>query len=295
MTKARLVLVHGRAQQGKSEVALIEEWMAPMRAVLGERASCLDQVEIRAPFYGDRLIELLAAIGEPAPGDIIVRGPELYDDDRAFRHFLGQHLEELRKREGVTDAQLINDAAIQSIERGPQNWPWVLAIIRALDKIPGIDGDVIERALRDVWIYLERHSIRKTIDAIVGPAFDTDLPVICVAHSLGTIIAYHILSSRNTGRIPKLVTLGSPLGLEISRRALAPIRHPQIVGGWYNARDRRDVVALYPLNSKYFPIDPAVANFDDVRNRTSNAHGISGYLSNPDVGEQIYRALWDLS
>lgn len=295
MIRARLVLVHGRAQQGKSEAALIEEWMAPLRIVLGERASCLDQVEIRAPFYGDRLIELLTAIGEPAPGDIVVRGPELYDNDRAYLHLLGQHLEELRSREGIADAQLINGSAIELIERGPQNWPWVLAIIRALNNIPGIDGDVIERVLRDVWIYLERRSIRKTIDAIVAPAFDTDLPVICVAHSLGTIVAYHVLSGRTAGRVSLLVTLGSPLGLEISRRALAPIRHPQIVGGWYNARDRRDVVALYPLDSKYFPVSPAVANFDDVRNRTSNAHGISGYLSNPDVGEQIYRALSQLS
>ena len=291
MARARLVLVHGRSQQGKSEAGLIEEWMAPLRATLGPRATCLDQVEIRAPFYGDKLLELLASLAEPVPGDIIVRGSQLYEDEGDYRAFLGDYLEEIREQEGIGVDQVAAGAGIAVVERGPQNWPWVLAIIRALDRIPGLDGDMIERVLRDVWIYLDRRTIRKAIDAIVAPAFDTDLPVVCVAHSLGTVIAYNILASRSHGTVPQLVTVGSPLGLRICREALAPIHHPQVVGRWFNARDRRDVVALYLLDACHFGIDPPIVNLDDVRNRTPNSHGISGYVTNGQVADELYRAL----
>lgn len=291
MAKARLILVHGRAQQGKSERALIEEWMTPFRDALGARATCLDDVEVRAPFYGDRLVELLAQLGEPEPGDIIVRGPQLYDAEADYRAFLGAYLDEVRAQEGVSEEQVVAEAGVAALERGPQNWPWVLAIIRTLDKIPGIDGDMIERVLRDVWIYLERRTVRKEIDAIVASAFDTELPVVCVAHSLGTVVAYHILRDRGHGAVAHLTTVGSPLGLKICREALAPITHPKVVGSWHNARDRRDVVALYPLDASHFPIEPAVANYDGVWNRTPNAHGISGYVNDHRVVDVLHRAL----
>lgn len=291
MAKARLILVHGRAQQGKSERALIEEWMTPFREALGPRATCLDDVEIRAPFYGDRLMELLAQLSEPEPGDIIVRGPALYNAEADYRAFLGTFLDEVRAREGISEEQIVGEAGVTVQERGPQNWPWVLAIIRTLDKISGIDGDMIERVLRDVWIYLERRSIRKEIDAIVAPSFDTELPVVCIAHSLGTIVAYNILRDRRHGAVAHLTTVGSPLGLKICREALAPITYPKVMGSWHNARDSRDVVALYPLDANHFGIEPAVENYDGVWNRTSNAHGISGYVNDHRVVEVLHRAL----
>ena len=127
----------------------------------------------------------------------------------------------------------------------------------------------------------------------MAPAFQTDLPVVCIAHSLGTVVAYHILNNLSDGRVPQLVTLGSPLGLDICRRALAPIRHPKTVERWFNARDRRDVVALYSLDAAHFPIEPVIKNCDDVRNRTANAHGISGYMNNSDVADELFRVLSD--
>ena len=291
MAKARLVLVHGRAQQGKSEASIVEEWMAPLREALGARVTCLDGVEVRAPFYGDTLVRMLAELGEPMPGDIIVRGLQPYGADPEYQAFLGDYLDAVREREGIDANQVAAEVGIDVLQRGAQNWPWVLAIVRALDRIHGLDGDMIERVLRDVWIYLERRSVRRAIDAIVAPALETDLPVVCVAHSLGTVVAYNVLSGRTGGKVTQLVTVGSPLGLRICRQALSPIRHPAVVGGWFNARDVRDVVALYPLDAGHFGIDPPISNYDEVRNRTPNAHGISGYLTNPAVVDEIHRAL----
>ena len=62
-------------------------------------------------------------------------------------------------------------------------------------------------------------------------------------------------------------------------------------GGWFNAMDQRDVVALYPLDGTHFPIDPAIENKTDVDNDTENRHGISGYLTDKVVAKRIYDAL----
>lgn len=292
MSKARLVFVHGRAQQGKSEASLIKEWTDPLRRALGSRAGILDEVEIVAPFYGDRLIEMVQSLGDAIPDDIIVRGSD-EGVDGEYREFIGEYLELIRQREGISDEELTAEAGILATERGPQNWRWVLAILRKLDRINGLDGDMIERFLRDVWIYLERKSVRLEINKIVAPAFKCDLPVITVAHSLGSIVAYDIIRDLSSGNLLKLVTVGSPLGLKISREALAPIRHPQVVGHWFNARDPRDVVALYPLTASYFAISPEITDYSEVRNRTSNAHGISGYLDDAKTVDHLYTALHD--
>jgi hypothetical protein len=93
------------------------------------------------------------------------------------------------------------------------------------------------------------------------------------------------------------VTVGSPLAVtEIRKtlRALAPCRCPQRVGAWFNALDERDVVALYPLDASNFPLDPvnpAIENKRDVRNKTENRHGIAGYLDDAVVARRIHEAL----
>jgi hypothetical protein len=290
MAKTRLLFVHGRAQQGKSEQGVTDEWLSALRRGLGESANILDDVEVRAPFYGDELIRLVNSVGDAIPEDIIVRGDPSGIDNQ-YRRFLADQLELIRQSEGVTDEQVAAETDGVVTERGPQNWPWVLAIVKVLNRIPGLDGDMIERFLRDVWIYLERRTVRRTINAIVAPAFESAGPIICVAHSLGTIIAYDILREGATGSVPQLITLGSPLGLDISRRALAPLKHPSKVGDWFNARDTRDVVALYPLDSGHFSIDPPITDFSGVRNRTPNAHGISGYLDDAQVAGRIKAAI----
>jgi hypothetical protein len=53
-------------------------------------------------------------------------------------------------------------------------------------------------------------------------------------------------------------------------------------------------VALYPLDTAHFPLDPttpAIHNKRDVRNRTRNRHGIAGYLDDKEVARWIYDAL----
>jgi hypothetical protein len=63
------------------------------------------------------------------------------------------------------------------------------------------------------------------------------------------------------------------------------------VDGWYNAFDKRDVVALYPLDAANFPVVPAVENNATVKNHTANRHGIDGYLDDANVAKRILDTL----
>ena len=60
---------------------------------------------------------------------------------------------------------------------------------------------------------------------------------------------------------------------------------------WYNAYDERDVVSLYPLDDSNFPVTPPMENFSNVKNHTSNRHGIAGYLDDTSVARKIVSSI----
>ena len=72
---------------------------------------------------------------------------------------------------------------------------------------------------------------------------------------------------------------------------MRPIGFPRCAAAWFNAMDERDVVSLYPLDTRNFPLTPAIDNKVNVHNKTSNAHGISGYLGDREVAKRIHDAL----
>jgi hypothetical protein len=176
-------------------------------------------------------------------------------------------------------------------DRGPLNWRWVQAIMRTLNQIPGLDGDMIERFTRDVWVYLTRSAVRKAINETVSAFVRPGENLAVLAHSLGSVVAYDILRQSGSTTAKLFLTVGSPLGINAISKRVAPLTFPAGVQSWFNARDTRDAVALYPLDAHNFGITPPVNNFNGVRNRTPNAHGISGYLDDRRVADQLYNAL----
>jgi hypothetical protein len=290
MSATRILFVHGRAQGGRTQAAIRDEWLAALREGLGDRASILDRCDIRLPFYGDKLDQLLAEAATALPADLRVRG-DVGAADSEFLEFQLAIFEEAQRQEGLTDAQVAANMEGDHLERGPLQWRWVHAIMRTLNKIPGLDGDLIERFTKDVWIYLKLNGVRQAINDIVASEIAGGTETIVVAHSLGSVVAYDILRKTHGSNVPLFVTLGSPLGIDAIRARFSPLGHPTGVGSWFNARDDRDVVALYPLRAPRFALDPAIDHYDGVRNRSPNAHHISGYLNDAKVAERILSAL----
>jgi hypothetical protein len=139
------------------------------------------------------------------------------------------------------------------------------------------------------------------IDSGVSAAISPGVETVVVSHSLGTVVAYNLLRQLGEGRgwkVPLFVTVGSPLAVTEIRKSVkalaAPTQCPKCAHAWFNAMDERDVVALYPLTSSQFPLDPttpAIENKTDVRNKTENRHGIAGYLDDKAVARKIFDAL----
>lgn len=286
----RLILVHGRSQQGKDPVQLKEQWIASLREGLQKQGLDLPAtVEVVLPFYGDRLDEFARQFDIPLSEDITTRGGEVAQEYLEFR---ADMLEAFRQRAGITDDQVNTEYGNNPKPKGPQNWEWVQAILRALDKyVPGVSGGTVDLFTRDVFLYIKRAGVRAEIDRIVAGAFSTE-PAIVISHSLGTVVSYHVLRSDPRAlKVPLYVTLGSPLGVRAIRNELKPLKFPEPASAWHNAFDERDVVALYPLDANNFPVRPPIENNDTVKNDTPNRHGITGYLKDTTIAKRIHDTL----
>jgi hypothetical protein len=288
----RLVLVHGRSQQHKDPVGLKQEWLASLAEGFGAAGVALDLPDdiVSFPYYGDTLADLTRDVdGEATPW--VVKGEA--GDAPPEQELLADVVAQVALAEGVTDADVRAELGEEFVERGPQNWRWVLATLRVLERVPGLDVASLWLATKDVYTYLRSPGVRDSIDASFRAAMSKE-PTVVVAHSLGSIVAYNVLrreAASQGWQVPTLITVGCPLGVVSVMQALRPITRPDGVGDWFNAFDTRDVVALHPLDAAHFPVTPAVENFDGVRNPTSNRHGISGYLSDPIVARRISDAL----
>jgi pimeloyl-ACP methyl ester carboxylesterase len=285
-----LLFIHGRGQGRFDPVVLRSQWMDALKRGAQKVGSAVPSViNIDFPFYGNTLDQFVNAANLPLTLDIQARGAA---PNNEFLAFQDQIAEDVRAKAGVTDQEVLDEYGNYPEERGPLNWRWVQAILRAVDKhAGGLSQAALEQFTRDVYLYTTKSGVRDAIDEIVRAKL-TERPTIVVAHSLGSVVAYNVLRSdpRNLS-IPLLVTVGCPLGIRAIRNQLVPLKFPKPVHAWYNAFDARDVVALFPLDGSNFPVRPDVTNFDGVKNHTDNRHGIDGYLDDPKVATRILDGL----
>ncbi|MDN2584300.1 hypothetical protein [Aquibium sp. ELW1220] len=289
MSKPALVLIHGRSQAGKDRAVLEETWISSLRKGLGGQAHLLDDVDIRFPFYGDVLESWVF------PGDSVNNGTArgfASAEDPGYLEFQAEVATEVLARHGI-DAQAQDELVGDAVrDAGPRSPEWVQGLFRLLDRLPGTTGLFISMVMRDVYLYLNHAGAQRAVDETVIPAFTGNCVV--VAHSLGSVVAYRLLKDANASTsVPLFMTIGSPLGIGPIRRAMAPRKFPTVVGSWINAYDERDDVALYPLGSGRFSMDPPTPIMDigKIDNTTDNHHGIVEYLNKEAIAREIAHAL----
>ncbi len=290
----QLVLVHGRAQEGKDALALKNEWIAALREGLAKSGLDLPIPEssVRFPFYGDTLDGLVRDVPPDQLAQVIVRAQGADEEGRAF---IKSIIREVQAKAGITDAKISTVAGHGVLTKGPLNWEWLQGVLKTIDEnVPLASGASIALATNDVYHYLHNIGIRDHLEMGVRQALQPDVPTVVVGHSLGSIVSYNLL--RREGKasrwnVPLYMTLGSPLAVKAIKKGLAPNKHPECVGKWFNAMDERDLVALYPLDDEHFPIVPSIENKRDIDNHTQNRHGIDGYLNDKEVAKRIYDAL----
>ena len=289
-----LVFIHGRSQEQKDAVALKGEWVDAWKAGLAKSGLEIPIAEqqIRFPYYGQTLYELLADVPPEKVAEIVVRGAAGGSDQEEFARDV---LKEISSKIDIDEQQIEAVAGRGVTERGPLNWQWFQAILQVIDTyVPMGSGLSIALFTNDVYQYLRNAGLRDAIEEGVRAAMSPNVETVVIGHSLGSVVAYNLLRREGVElqwKVPLFITVGSPLAVTAIKKSLRPVQHPKCAAKWYNAMDERDIVARYPLDKKHFGIDPAIENKTDVMNDTCNRHGISGYLADKDVARRIYDAL----
>ena len=150
----------------------------------------------------------------------------------------------------------------------------------------------------DVIDYLYAGCADRMRAPVRATLLESPAPRVVIAHSLGTIIAYDVLSEaafRNRP-LPLLVTLGSPLGIgnvqaRLRDRAGRPNPVPTCLKAWANFADRFDPVALDATLRDAFEPPQDFAIDEAVNNGAKNNHDLTGYLSIGVVGTMIRQAM----
>jgi len=291
--KKQLVLIHGRSQEFKRAQELKGEWVDTLVKRLDQDNLKLPipLEDVRFPYYGQTLFDLVDGVPDAAIPDVIIQGGEDTDE----RDFLAGVAAEMQEVLEIDDAAVRAAAGTTAIEQGMQDWKWVHAVLHLIDgRFKGASNFSVAAVTKDVYRYLRNPGLRDAIEEGVIKAFEPGVPTVVVGHSLGSVVAYNILKREGKARgweVPLFITVGAPLGVTMIRQSLRPIGHPACVQHWFNARDPRDVVALYELDRDHFGVTPAIENKNDVDNWTPNRHSIAGYLSDPIVAHRIYEAL----
>jgi hypothetical protein len=284
-----LILIHGRDQQGKNPSELKKEWLDTLKEGLSKNDLELpEDVNIVFPFYGDLLDALSKDIRNPnSIAGVIAKG----SIEEKQLSFYFEILSEMALNAQIDDKQ-IGDLAVGTREKGPLNWEWIQAIMRALDTHSPFGDFTLEKSTFDVFVYLTIDAIKSQINKFILDSIPQG-PTVVVGHSLGSVVGYNVLQELAGKNIKKYITIGSPLGLRSIKNHLStPLKMPSsVTGGWYNAYDERDFVALNSLDTVNFNITPSIVNSNHVKNKTKNRHGIIGYLNDATVAKEIYNAL----
>lgn len=284
-----IVFIHGRGQGHRSESEIRTNWLEGLDngyRQLDRRP--VSRSTILPPFYG-AILDRLTAARESPTGHAVERGASATHE--AVDPFTAAMVERIARRAGVDEQEAMITASVPVVERGFRDLAWVQALAEAAERrAPWLAALGIEHFVADVHAYMTLPTVRRAVHDVVRPAI-TAGPCVVVAHSLGTIVAYQLLTElADRAHATLLVTAGSPLGIGVIRHNLRPpLGIPTGVQAWLNASDPRDFVALAErLDARTFV--GGIDNIDDVRN-PFEPHDIRGYLADTRVVRRIIAAL----
>jgi len=316
------VLLHGRDLDGHDPETLEAQWLGALGAGLAAAGSPLRPTDADASFvfYGDALERLVdggtappvtvhALAADPAVLPRAVRAlPEgelrfALDVAREVLAAAGHGPDDVSTRPAteVEAEGVVGDAVVEAL----------VAALALVDRyVPGVSAAVLLTLTRDVYAYLHDDAVRRAVDAgladVLAGLAARDEPAVVIAHSLGSVVAYSVLTAGRAAlpAVPLLLTPGSPLGIaavSAALRARAPLRFPDGVGRWVSPRDPRDLLALHDLTPAVLPLPPGSPAIESPRvtNRAPGYHaaafpldgGWAGYLALPEVAGPVGEAL----
>ena len=199
-----------------------------------------------------------------------------------------------------------------SIMRRVGRWLFTLGDLMPF-LIPHIATERMELHLRDLRRYTHNRNdiaeqTRELFKASLREARDADRPILLIAHSMGSVIAFDALwqmsrANREAMKIDLLLTMGSPLGQRYlqkrikGRDAIGAVRYPDNIQRWINLTSLGDLTAIDPELRNDFGemIELGLVECIDDRQTTNwfrlngelNTHAEYGYLVNSETANVI--------
>jgi len=288
---AKIVGIHGIAQQYRGSYQLTDVWFSALRDGLAaaghdEAARALSAADVKVAFFGDlfRPPGTMAATDPPYTAADILPGPE-QDLLTALYDAAVDHDPALGAPEGAMGAGM---ATVQfMLSRLARSKTFAKVAQRAFI------GD-----LKQVVAFLNDTTVKDRVLARVREQIGPDSQVV-VGHSLGSVVSYEYLCRERPGQVRLLVTVGSPLGIRnvvFDKLTPAPASGagawPGTVATWVNVADLDDIVALRKDLAPLFPGGtPALKVTDRLVDNGDEPHAIDRYLNSRQTGSALGDAL----
>ena len=284
---ARIVGIHGIAQQFRGEYQLGDVWFDGIRdglvaAGYPKTAEALVPGDVRVAFFGDlfRPPGTMAAGWPPYSAANVKPGLErdllavFYDAAVAKDPSLGAPEGAMGAGRAAVQVMLNRLARSKTFTRVAQR---------------GFIGN-----LKQVTAFVTDPAVKQDVLARVREQISDDTRIV-IGHSLGSVVAYEYLCQDRPGSVELLVTLGSPLGipnLVFDRLTPAPVgaagAWPGGVTTWVNLADPDDIVALRKDLAPLFPgMAAAQAIYDRLVDNGDEPHAIDRYLNTRQTGSAL--------
>jgi hypothetical protein len=304
---AVIILIHGIAQEQREPDELEAEWIRALAKGVGKAGfhDLSEQIQRRD-----------VSIAMAYYGDLFRRhGAQGAADDEAFEKALSTEmvdwvdrlgrswLERAATRSSIEGVRRDAEKALERLQpvTGTAQGSGSVAreIVAALAHVRwfakpsfAVIEWTVRRSLRQVSMYMGNiDGTRDTVLRRVAALSDPNTRVI-IGHSLGSVAAYET-ARRLESKLPLLLTLGSPLGLETivyERLVPQPPTYPPLVERWANVADLEDLIAADPNLAPRFSPTP-VGRLESLLVRNTSPHAAVDYLATPEAGRLIWEIL----
>jgi hypothetical protein len=179
--------------------------------------------------------------------------------------------------------------------------------------IPHIATEQVRLHLRDLRRYTQNRNelaehTREILKVSLRDARDNQRPILLIAHSMGSVIAYEALwqmsrANREPMHIDLLLTMGSPLGQSYIQKllkgsdAIGKVRYPANIQRWINLSAVGDMTAIDPYLKNDFGDMVRAGLVECIDDRiiynwfrldgALNPHSEYGYMVNPETAKIV--------
>ncbi|MBJ8501890.1 MULTISPECIES: hypothetical protein [Acinetobacter] len=289
----KIIFIHGMNQQNYTAHRLKEHWLKVFKLGLKQmpcRVNIRD-LHIHMPFYGD----LMTKYQLSNQLDLNTLLPKSF-----FNNYfpINVHPSNPPPKEHTPFVPLLRPSTDQAEQSFSERLYLTSQLVKdrvlkelvvLLNNFPKLHESLIQQFLIETYMYLSNPEFMQEVHQRILKKMREEEDYIVVGHSLGSVIAFQLLSDPSYQfSVKRFITLASPLAFRVIQSKLPnPIsRPPCIHGDWFNFYSQDDFLTAFPLCEAPFNFDPAIIN-QKIYTFAHQPHEILGYLQHPSVIKAI--------